>query len=310
MSDLSNPYSFFARYSADLCLFLLVADCGQLSRAAELCGLSQPRLSQRMKSLEDSLGKPLLLRQRRGVALTRAGQDLRDAVEPHLREASAAFLRLQQRPKRRAVVIETDLALASFRLLPIFPALCADHDSLRLSLLSRQLPDREADGMADLTVRMEPRCADGPRVRCLFPERVVAVCSPGFKARHPQMRQLRDLLDLPLIDLTSVAVAPWFTWPRWLQHHGLSLSGSGDRLSFSSYDHVIQSAEEGLGIALGWRGLIDSRLAAGRLVPAFETEAESDQGYVLRMTAPRPAAEVRAVFDWISLRLTGPEAVR
>lgn len=311
MPDIDNPYGTFARYSADLSLFLLVADCGQLSRAAELAGLSQPRLSQRMKSLEEALGKGLLRRERRGVALTRDGQALRAALAPHLGEAAAGFARFQRPARRRTVVIETDLAFASLRFLPVFPSLCAAFPELGLSLLTRQLPEAGADREADLRIRMEPRQEESERTCCLFPERVMAVCSPGFLAAHPGLGRPDPLQGLPLIELTSEHGAPWFTWSSWLAQLGPEpeVRGGGERISFNSYDHVIQAAEKGLGVALGWRGLIDSRLETGALVPALpaaaRAELESGHGYMLRMLARQPGEELRAVYAWIRDNFSG-----
>ncbi|WP_353475309.1 LysR substrate-binding domain-containing protein [Salipiger sp. H15] len=299
MPDIDNPYGTFARYSADLSLFLLVADCGQLSRAAELAGLSQPRLSQRMKSLEEALSRVLLRRERRGVTLTAAGQELRAALSPHLAEAAAGFARFQRPAGRRTVVIETDLAFAGLRFLPVFPSLCAAFPGLGISLLTRQMPEADPGPDVDLMIRMEPRRDESPGECCLFPERVLAVCSPGFLAAHPGLASPGQLKDLPLIELTATGSPPWFTWSSWLAGLGPGTRGSGDRLSFNSYDHVIQAAEKGLGVALGWRGLIDSRLETGALVPALPAELESPRGYMLRMLARQPGDELRAVYDWI-----------
>ncbi|WP_226627274.1 LysR family transcriptional regulator [Alloyangia pacifica] len=311
MPDIDITYGTFARYAADLSLFLLVADCGQLSRAAEIAGMSQPRLSQRMKSLEEALGKVLLRRERRGVALTRDGQALRAALAPHLGEAAAGFARFQRPARRRTVVIETDLAFASLRFLPVFPSLCAAFPDLGISLLTRQLPEAGADREADLRIRMEPRHEGTDTACCLFAERVMAVCSPAFRDAHPGLGDAEPLQGLPLIELTSATGAPWFTWGSWLAQlePDTGVRGGGERISFNSYDHVIQAAEKGLGVALGWRGLIDSRLETGALVPALPdaagTELESGHGYMLRMLARQPGEDVRAVYAWIRDSFSG-----
>src|SRR4051812_48957166 len=58
----------------ELRYFLAVAKTSNISRAAELCGISQPALSQSLKRLEDELGVQLLSRGKTGVRLTRAGE--------------------------------------------------------------------------------------------------------------------------------------------------------------------------------------------------------------------------------------------
>jgi DNA-binding transcriptional LysR family regulator len=58
----------------ELRYFLAVAKTSNVSRAAELCGISQPALSQALKRLEDAVGTQLLNRGKTGVRLTRAGE--------------------------------------------------------------------------------------------------------------------------------------------------------------------------------------------------------------------------------------------
>lgn len=67
-------------------LFLLVAEFGNLTRAAEAAGTVQPAVSQRLKGLEARLGRRLLERTSRRVRLTAAGE----AFLPHARALMAA----------------------------------------------------------------------------------------------------------------------------------------------------------------------------------------------------------------------------
>lgn len=59
---------------AQLDAFIAAADCGSFSRAAELLGVAQPSLSNRIQSLERDVGQPLFERMGRGVKLTDAGR--------------------------------------------------------------------------------------------------------------------------------------------------------------------------------------------------------------------------------------------
>ncbi|MBB5082200.1 LysR family transcriptional regulator [Nonomuraea endophytica] len=77
--------------------FLAVAEEGSLTRAAERLYVSQPALTKQIRSLETQLGVRLFTRSRAGMALTEAGQALRErapgllaACDQVLRETKSA----------------------------------------------------------------------------------------------------------------------------------------------------------------------------------------------------------------------------
>lgn len=57
-------------------MFLVVADTGNLTRAASDVGRTQSAISLQLKRLEESVGQPLFDRGPRGVALTESGRQL------------------------------------------------------------------------------------------------------------------------------------------------------------------------------------------------------------------------------------------
>lgn len=69
----------------DLRLFVAIADAKNLTRGAERVHLAPSSASHRMRSLEASMGTPLLIREPRGISLTRAG----DALLRHARQILA-----------------------------------------------------------------------------------------------------------------------------------------------------------------------------------------------------------------------------
>ena len=66
--------------------FLRVVEVGSINRAAGELRLSQPSLSRWLTVLEHEVGTPLLIRTRRGVHPTDAGQQLVDRAQPILRQ--------------------------------------------------------------------------------------------------------------------------------------------------------------------------------------------------------------------------------
>src|SRR3989344_2863323 len=62
--------------SSDLTYFLEISQAGNLTRAANRLGISQPSLTLAMQRLEHSVGTVLFIRTRQGVKLTKAGERL------------------------------------------------------------------------------------------------------------------------------------------------------------------------------------------------------------------------------------------
>lgn len=64
--------------------FVTVHRAGSFTRAAALLGLSQPAVTSQIRTLERQLGRPLFLRQARGVTPTTVGDELAHKAAPHL----------------------------------------------------------------------------------------------------------------------------------------------------------------------------------------------------------------------------------
>jgi DNA-binding transcriptional LysR family regulator len=64
--------------------FLTVYRSGTFTRAAQELHLTQPAVSQQMRTLEGQVGKPLFRRAARGVTPTAAGRELAQGVAPHI----------------------------------------------------------------------------------------------------------------------------------------------------------------------------------------------------------------------------------
>jgi LysR family transcriptional regulator, cell division regulator len=62
--------------SSDLAYFVEISQAGNLTKAANRLGISQPSLSLAMQRLEQSVGTILLIRTRQGTKLTKAGERL------------------------------------------------------------------------------------------------------------------------------------------------------------------------------------------------------------------------------------------
>jgi LysR family glycine cleavage system transcriptional activator len=89
-------------------------------------------------------------------------------------------------------------------------------------------------------------------------------------------------------------------WRTWLLRQGVNGQPVGRVLRFNSYPMVLQAAEAGHGVALGWSYVTDPLLAEGRLVCPVGRTLETREGYY--MCASKNAAEnpgIAAFLQWI-----------
>ena len=168
--------------SADLLeCFLAVVDAGGVSKAAERIGLSQPAVSQRIKRLEEEVGRRLIRRETSGERLTPEGS----ALLPHARAVIQALADAEEHVRHPLLTgsarlgVAEDIAgsalpdlLGRFRLL---------HPGVRLEVetgLSGNLSDRLRRGDFDLVLskRADPRQGGG----IIWREPLVWAVAPAF----------------------------------------------------------------------------------------------------------------------------------
>jgi DNA-binding transcriptional LysR family regulator len=89
-------------------------------------------------------------------------------------------------------------------------------------------------------------------------------------------------------------------WQTWLVQQGVTGQPVRRGIRLNSYPMVVQGAEAGRGVALGWSYITDELLASGQLVCPFETPIETANSYyiaTLNEKASNP--DVSGFIQWI-----------
>ncbi len=189
--------------------FVAVAEELHFRRAAERMHISQPPLSQQIRALEDELGFALLVRTRRRVALTPAGDAfLRDAraLLGELEGAVATARRIDAGQTGRLRINFVGSAL--FSILPgTVERFRRSRPAIELELHERATVDQlraVRSGLADVGLVRPPIEDDaGLRVQTVLRERTVAALPAG----HP-------LAGLTRVPLRRLAAEPLVLFPR------------------------------------------------------------------------------------------------
>ncbi|MES2856406.1 MAG: LysR family transcriptional regulator [Bdellovibrionota bacterium] len=188
----------------DLTYFLEVASTLNISRAAERLGISQPTLSLSVQRLEHQIGASLLLRQKSGVRLTKAGARIalqgRELIEQWEKLKGDALKDESEVRGRLNVGCHASVALFSVEnfVTPLFknyPDLMIDfhHD------LSRKITERVISFEIDMGIVVNPVPHPDLRLIHLADDDVTLWRGPGAICEDvlicdPELAQTQDLL--------------------------------------------------------------------------------------------------------------------
>lgn len=202
--------------ATDLSYFIEVAETGNVSRAAERLGISQPSLSVALQRLEQSVGMALLTRSRKGVALTQAGHQLlahaRRLLQSWEEIRAATMASVTEVRGRYTIGCHVSVALDT---LPRFlPRLLTAHPELDIRLkhdLSRRIVEDVVSMKVDIGIVVNPLqhpdlvvhklcedevsfwtvAQDKMAEKSLAEKRAVLVCDPDLVQTQVLIKEIR-----------------------------------------------------------------------------------------------------------------------
>ncbi|HLW27222.1 MAG TPA: LysR substrate-binding domain-containing protein [Kiloniellales bacterium] len=281
-----------------LIAFEASARLGGFTAAAERLNLSQAAISRQVKLLEEHLGARLFRRGHRSIQLTTEGRNFLQ----HVREALDAVERgvegLQEAGRRPRVSLAATQSVSTLWLMPRLPRLRRDHPDLDIHLVSTDL-DREALASEhDLIILRGEGQWEDFHAELLLDEEIFPVCAPAY-AEKKDLDRLESLRHCTLIEVASHHTE-WMDWARWLTRSGLPDNTGAASLTFNTYALAIQAAVDKLGVALGWRHLVDAHLAKGTLTRPLPNSIRTTSGYFLLQRQDGPLSPAsQSIRDWL-----------
>ena len=196
---------------SELRAFLVLADHLHFSHAAEVLHVSQPALTKQMQRLEAKVSGRLLVRGYRKVALTPAGEILRDRARRLLREAEVAEQMARLAVNGKAGVLRIGFGIGSLAAgLPgILMRFRQQFPEVQVSMRDMSTPDQiEALHQGDIDVgfvRLPVESAELVTVPVLE-EMLVAAIPPGMSYR----KGLSDLRNEPFVVISRSGSVSFF----------------------------------------------------------------------------------------------------
>ncbi|MFF3591716.1 LysR family transcriptional regulator [Streptomyces sp. NPDC002387] len=248
--------------------FMVVAEYGNIGRAATSLHLAQPSLSRQIQRLEAQLGVRLFDRSPQGTSLTDAGQAFLPSARTLLREAEQAARAARAAVQPHAVTVGCAEGLI---ITACMQELRRRHPEGQLR--TRHLDWRDtralAEGRVDALVayRPLPFTTDGFRVTKLHEEPRVLVTSVSHPLANEEAVSLRALSDEELVACVSTPVI-WST-PKPVGDRPAPLQPAID----DSYEDKLELVATGHCVAIFPAG--DRRAAVREdiaLVPVIDTD--------------------------------------
>ncbi|MEX5632731.1 LysR family transcriptional regulator [Parafrankia sp. FMc2] len=202
----------------ELRYFLAVAEELHFGRAAERLGMAQPPLSRAIQQLERRLGVSLLVRNRRGVALTGAGEVLLHEGRAALDATTAAIRRTRRAGgadspggTRSRLVLAVKAAAFHELLQKLLDAHAAEPGAAEIEVLPSGTCEQEEmlrDGRADVALMHAPfNSLAGFDSEELLTEGQIAILPTGHPLAAHRTLALADVSDIPDLPLA-----------RWSRH--------------------------------------------------------------------------------------------
>ena len=278
-----------------------VAEWRSFRRAATALNLSPSALSQAVRTLEQSLGVPLLQRTTRSVAPTEAGTQLLDELRPLLAglETALANVGRFQAEVRGTLRLNLPRSAASLWLEPLLGDFLRAHPGIHLEVSTQ-------DGMADIV----PGGYDaGVRFPEALPRDMVAV-PVGPQQRFivvatPDLAQMLGLPQVPHDLLVRPCVRQRF--PSGALYHWQFRQGDvaqvvdvSGPLTVDDQRLALAAARGGVGWAYVYEAMASADLQAGRLVQSLADWCPPEPGFQLYYPGRRQVSPaLRAFIDWL-----------
>ncbi|AOM41698.1 LysR family transcriptional regulator [Xenorhabdus hominickii] len=248
--------------------FLAVVECGSFTRAAEHLFISKAVASIHVKTLEEALNVPLLIRNTRGIALTEAGKEFYQDFKAIFDNIQNAFDHVTERHHSLAgrLRITSTTEFGEKFLLSLISQFCALHPQLEVSYFADSALNDLITERIDLAIRLGTLNDSSLKSRRLASFDIKLVASPSWLKQNP------ITIPIELNKVNWIANSNLEHPTHWELKHPIhsSINIRGKAKYISNTSSAIRSlAISGLGVAVLPEWIVDKDLESGNLVTLF-----------------------------------------
>jgi LysR family glycine cleavage system transcriptional activator len=259
--------------------------------AAEELNVTQSAVSRQIATLEGYLGTQLFHRQKKGIALTAAGEAYRDEIGRAFGIIAAATANVLQEKRLEPLRVRVYNTFASQWLIPRLPTFQEMYPEILVRMNTTVAPVDFNQDDVDIAIQFGAGHWAGQEQRLLMSDVIQPVCSPTLR---DMPAGVDDLVRHRLLH-ARYRRSDWVEWLAGIDRSDLWSEG----MEFSSSLLAYQAAQEGIGIAMGQINLLKRELHTRRLVTLFEPLERSFGYYVVWPKSRALPQKARRFLAWL-----------
>jgi len=264
--------------------------------AADALFLTHGAVGRQVRALEVELGVTLFARVGRRVVLTPQGRQLQVAVTDALKliTDSTSILRREATESSRCLPITVLPSFATRWLTPRLSDFEARYPDIELEVIATIAPLDLAAKRISLGIRNGAGKWEGLSAERLAEESLFPVAAAhGIDGFAALPHSAHELLHYPLLN-------PYDPWDEWFRRAGVVAAAPRAGATYEDALLLLQAVEEGKGVALGRKRLVEDALRAGTLVRLPGPSIPSRRDYYVVYPEGQPLTEPARVFvTWL-----------
>ncbi|QQE72958.1 LysR family transcriptional regulator [Brevibacillus composti] len=277
--------------------FYTLAQTKNFTKAAEILHLVQSTVTMRIKQLEDKVGKPLFIRDKRSVEITQAGLTLLPYAERILKLANEALHEVASlQPYEDYLSIGSLNSIWTAILEPILREYHCRYPQIAISTKTGHSSDviqYLLDNVIQLGIVYVPPSLPNFEVIPSWEDEIVLVCKPGDSVTAATHVDAKELRHLPLLYVNWGP--PFDEWIRQTLPRSYV-----PNLHLDKAELAIDLVKDGLGASLLTRSTVKAELEAGTLreIKIVGNQPPKRSAYIV---LPKDKKNKPSVEKWLSL---------
>ncbi|MCA1441905.1 LysR family transcriptional regulator [Ensifer sp. IC4062] len=272
-------------------VFEAAARLASFSRAADELHVTHAAVSHQIRQLEEWFGRPLFLREKRGVRVVPEAERLAEILSVSFERVSAEAEALKQRTKSE-ITVACIPSIATRWLIPALGDFLAANADITVKVVYASAAQRLREIGCDVLITLGADTSDGVACERLFSRVNRPIASPRYLERKGSIATPDQIAAADLLHDETTR-----HWQHWLTKAGLSLPKSLGGPVFQDFNLLATAAIAGHGVALCPVEVCRREIENGDLIVLSDIAVLEQESYFLISKISRQKA-VSAFCAW------------